>query len=900
MVAGIVREGLSERTHATIEIASTTGVDFRPAVADEITLALSGIEDRRWTLRLGRAALVDDKDGSYRYRLELYDAAWLLGMSKTHRKFRNKSAQQIVDQVLAEHGVARVWQLTAQTPVRKYCAQYDESNLEFVERLLEFEGIFFAFDQNGIMVMGDTSTAAPRLEQAAPFELLTAAEALDGGDVGIFAIDSCAKVLPGGVTLGDYSWKTPDLRLREGAFAEVDADLERYEYPAGFRKPEQGARLAKRRLQALRTLARFVEGRATVLRLAPGLAFSFGSGAGKQFAGEHLVVHVEHRFRHAELEPVLDELGGQDGSYQNRFRAIPVAVPFRPPQRHERPTIQGTHTAMVRGPVGEEIHTDRHGRFKAQLHWDREAQKTDDDSRWLRKMQEISSGMTLARTDWEMFVGYIDGDPDRPVGLGRAINGQAVPAYPLPASMNAMTIKTPTSPATGGFNELKLDDTAGSQMMSLRAEKDMDCMVKSNKGVRVGRDDTHTVGTDWSKQVSGRQSVSVGGNCAATFGQDSKVQVQGSRSVAVGASEDLKVGGAASRNIVACDVEIVGGLRLTVAGSFQVPDLGAMAESAARRFVGKASPGALALYHKAQQLQSLPASVEGAAQWATQKTASWIWDTGTGAIQDAGEAAWDSYWQGADGEGIGEAVSDGWNAGLDSLEASMSEVAQELEDLIPTRQDIQEQLEQLKRDLEAVLPTEQSLQDGAKAALSDMTGGVSDSLAAGDYHLALQQAVDLFCTGGISRQAEHLAVKVVGGAYVTAAVGDTTWTVGKGYYAERVGAVKLTATAASLEQTVQGLHSVTVGGALQRMAGAAITMSAATSAITVGGAAKLKAGSQLEIASDAVALTGAAGLLVEGGGAKAALSPGSLSLTGKLELKAEGDIVVRGDSADIT
>ena len=134
----------------------------------------------------------------------------------------------------------------------------------------------------------------------------------------------------------------------------------------------------------------------------------------------------------------------------------------------------GTHTAMVRGPSGEEIHTDAAGRFRAQFHWDREATGTDADSRWIRYLQETATSQTLARTGWEVFVGYVDGDPDRPVGLGRAINGAMPPTYAQPASKNVMSLKTPSSPSTGGFNELKLDDSAGAQLMSLRAEKDLE------------------------------------------------------------------------------------------------------------------------------------------------------------------------------------------------------------------------------------------------------------------------------------------------------------------------------------------------------------------------------------------------------------------------------------------
>jgi type VI secretion system secreted protein VgrG len=128
--------------------------------------------------------------------------------------------------------------------------------------------------------------------------------------------------------------------------------------------------------------------------------------------------------------------------YENEFFAIPANTPWRPALVTPHPVIQGNHTATVRGPAGEEIHTDVYGRAKVQFHWDRESKSTDEDSRWIRVLQETSSSMVISRVGWEVVVGYIDGDPDRPVGLARNINGKMMPTYGQPDRKNMMTIKT--------------------------------------------------------------------------------------------------------------------------------------------------------------------------------------------------------------------------------------------------------------------------------------------------------------------------------------------------------------------------------------------------------------------------------------------------------------------------
>lgn len=931
VVGGVVREGLSQRTHATVEIASVHDLDLRTRLAEAVVLEIGGLEDRRWTLQLGSAALLDEKDGSYRYRLELYDALWMLGLSKNTRKYRNQSARQIASQVLDEHGVAHIWQTSEETPIRKYCAQYDETNLAFVERLLESEGIYYSFDQQGTLLLGDRSASAPRLSQPAPWTLISAGSALDHGDVGIFELFSCARVQSGGTTLGDYSWKTPAVLLRQSAFDEVDADLERYSYPAGFRKPEQGQRLAKLRLEALRADARTLEGRSSVPRFQPAVGFAFDDDLGEQFAGEFVLIEVEHRFRHHELDALCEELTEVAG-YWNRFRAIPRAVPFRPPLRTPRPTVSGSHTAMVRGPGDEEIHTDAHGRFRAQLHWDREAVGSDEDSRWLRKLQEVSSGMTLARAGWEMYVNYIDGDPDRPIGVGRAINGEAVPAYQLPGNMNVMSMKTPSSPATGGFSELKLDDSAGSQLFYMKAEKDYDGTVKRNQTVTIGNDELHTVGTDLTRQITGSQTCTVGANNAQTIGENLKLNVQGSATAAIGGSMEVKLASGATIRIACNDTEIVGGLRLTLAGSFTTPDLSTLAKSAAERFLRTASPGGASLYDKAQEYKDLPEQLEQLPDRALAKAKGYVdqlknWpesylsqvkdQLGKEAAEAFEKAFKEAYDAKKDDDKIGGAI-DGVKAGVESaLDAvkdgvvdlpaetkdaaieQLKGIAEDLKGMIPSLDDIKAEIDGLKKDLETLLPTEATLQDAFKQGLSTLTDGLSDKLLAGDWEGALDQAIDMFCSGGIARNVQYLTLKAVGGAYVTASVQPTEWTVGQ-LYAETVGGVKLTAALDDIKQDVTGLHTVTVGGAMMRAAGGAIEISAAASTVNVGAAASIESGGKISITAPSVGLEGAASVVLHGGGAEAKLSPGSITFTGNLKLAAVGDIVVSGGKVDVT
>ena len=847
VVSCLVTEGLSERTAATLEVATDDDLPLEQALASEAKIELSGVSTRSFTLRLTAGEYLGHEDGSLRYKIELRDPLFLCGLSKHTRKFRKLSAQQIVTQVLDESRVAHRWQTTQPTPVRKYCAQYRETNLAFVERLLEFEGIHYFFEDDGTMVLGDASETAERVRKL-PFELIEAAGALARGEEGIHELRRGSRAVPGRVTLADYNWKKPKLDLRTAAFAERDTLLEVYEYPAGFRLPEQGARLAKLRLEAHRVQARFVEGRANVVRFAPGLAFGFGAGAGEAFAGEFLLTRVEHRYEAGEFGRGVGAAPGKN-SYECSFVGMPLEARFRPMPKTPRPTVQGNHTAMVRGPAGEEIHTDEHGRFRAQFHWDEEGTGTDDDSRWLRMVQESTTSMALARTGWEVFVGYIDGDPDRPIGLGRAINGIALPAYGLPDNKNLMTIQTPSSPATGGYNEIKMDDSAGAQGISIRAEKDLDALVKNEKTEKIGNNETHEVDVDLTRQVQGNQTITIGGNADATYGANAKLVVEKNRVKTVAGSESVDVGGGAGATTGGSETEKVGSLRLTIAGAIKKPNFAALAKSAGNSLLASASPQAAQALATVQSLRS--AGSGGSSQL-------------TSAASSATSAAAAAL---VKGQGAGGAAA----AAGQSL-TSMLPSQQSLKDLVPSA---------------SWIPSADGLQNAVKGVVAKTVD--------------IDNVVNLVCAGGIERMASSSMLKLVGGVYLTVAVMGIDVKVGLGYI-ETVGGVKLTLAAKEISETVEGKLVLTVGGTVMRLSTALMSFSSeVNTAIKVGAMAKYKSENKIEIVASKVKITAQMSLKLKGGGAEIVLNKNAASLKGKLHLDApSGDVVVTGSTLNLT
>lgn len=788
-----VTEGMSEHIRAEVEIAAhdDLALDRAAGARARLTLAIEGEEPRRFTLILVGGRFVGVAGGALHYRLTLIDPLFPLSLTRNTRKFRDTTTEAIVSTVLREARVDAAWRLTQPLPSRPYCTQYREANLDFILRLLAFDGIHHTLDPEGAVVLADDSRASPRVGGARVHDLVEAAGALHGNALGIHELWRGRRVTTGRITLNDHDWKRPALSLIAAAGTGGDEELEVYDYPAGFREPGEGRRLAELRLQARRAEHSFLEGKGNVVSFAPAHAVVLGGSAGDGFAGEHLIVRVEH---------VARAPGHGETSYENHFAAIPLGTPFRPAPR-PRPEIAGNHTAIVRGPAGSEIHTDAHGRYKAQFHWDREADGSDRDSRWMRMVQEPSTSMFLARTGWEVSVAYVDGDPDRPVGMARNINGQHVPEYSQPVNQNLMAIKTPSSPSTGGYNELKLDDSAGAQGFHLRAELDLIDLVKNDQSETIGRHETQIVGKNLTRQVNKNQVVNIGDDSTTTGNANHIVVVEKDRTVAIGGSETIDVGGPISESTHGDESEKVGVMRLTLSGSV-------------------ASPAEVA-----RSLIPTPKSVTAGAFAAAQ--------------QGAVSAAAGQVLGGLSG-GLGGAAS---AIGQGAMSGAMS-------------------------SLKGLIPTPESIGS-------------------------------MFLKGGVARTAKKGITRMVGGGFISVAVGEISSSAML-LHTEVIGGVKLTLAGGSIQQSVGKLLSTTVGGAILRSAKGPLDMAATHLRFLVGGPALIAAREDLTVSGDTVKLSAGAKLSLSAGSALSmVLDPAGMTWKGDVKIVAD-EVKLTGNVVDLT
>ncbi len=496
------------------------------------------------------------------YEVTVVPKLWRLSQRRDSRIFQEKSVPDILQEVLTKAGVTDVrLSLTGSYTAREYCVQYRESDLAFLSRLMEEEGISYHFEHTAdehTLVLSDSTSAVAPIPSPDTVAWKTGDGALTQSE-NVNRFSTSEEVRPGKVTLTDYNFKKPSLSLMSNSSAELDTDLEEYDYPGEYDLPGDGKNYARVRLEEWQARRVTVEGASDCPRLIAGFKFTLSEHPRDAENREYLLLEVRHRG----ASPVMAEQGDVSHSYANTFRAMPADKPHRPARTTPRPTIKGVQTAIVTGPGGEEIHTDEHGRVKVHFHWDRLGAKDDKSSCWVRVSQLWAGAgfgaMWIPRIGHEVVVDFIEGDPDRPLIVGRVYHGANLPPYGLPAEKTKSTIKSNSSIGGGGYNELRFEDMKGSEEVYLHGQKDWTIKIENDKNQEIGHDETLKVGHDRSKEVNNDQSEKIGNNKSITVGGSHTETISEIEAITVGAASMHTVGGAFTETIGAAKASTVGG-----------------------------------------------------------------------------------------------------------------------------------------------------------------------------------------------------------------------------------------------------------------------------------------------------------------------------------------------------
>jgi type VI secretion system secreted protein VgrG len=233
--------------------------------------------------------------------------------------------------------------------------------------------------------------------------------------------------------------------------------------------------------------------------------------------------------------------------YEGRFTCIPFGLAFAPPRKTPRPFIRGCQTAVVVGPDGEEIFTDKYGRVKVQFHWDRNGQYNADSSCWVRVGTTWAGkqwgAISIPRIGHEVIVDFIEGDPDQPIITGSVYNADMMPSYTLPDNKTRSGVKSRSSIGGSGFNEIRFEDKAGSEQVFIYGQKDADIRFLNDRREWIGQDRHLIVQRDKYENIQSDTHVTIGNNHLEKIGTDRNVTVGGKEAISIGSSQSINVGG---------------------------------------------------------------------------------------------------------------------------------------------------------------------------------------------------------------------------------------------------------------------------------------------------------------------------------------------------------------------
>ncbi|WP_437665483.1 type VI secretion system Vgr family protein [Sorangium sp. So ce1182] len=453
------------------------------------------------------------------------------------RIFQEKTIVQVAQTVFEEAGFGDKveWRIAKEYEPREFIVQYRESHLNFVSRLLEDNGLFYYFrhEVSGHTMIITDDPASFEVEEGAPVLFRMAQGGLPGA-LPLANFTRTRALRTSSVQLRDFDFEKPAVKPESSLPRKEAMALPYFEYPSGFTKGSVGARLADARMRELAADADVCQGQSRAAGLKVGEPFAVEGAAEPCLNGEFVVTHLVSRGNQT--------LTGGETNYdvENHFRGIPKGAPFAAERRARRPRIRGIQTAVVTGSSTQEqtIHVDKYGRIKVRFFWDRQGQQDHTSSCWLRVSQLAMGGsMILPRVGWEVSVAFLDGDPDRPLALGRTYNAEKTPPQSLPAAKASGSLKSMSSPGAGGHNEIGMSDSSGTQGFGVHAQKDLNVTVKNDRVDEVAVNEENHISVNGSRSVKVDESITVSGNQSLDVGAVLSHKITGNQSISVGGND---------------------------------------------------------------------------------------------------------------------------------------------------------------------------------------------------------------------------------------------------------------------------------------------------------------------------------------------------------------------------
>jgi len=604
-------EAISQLFHFDLDLLSENdSIKFQDVVGKNVTLRIYDADgkERNFNGFISRFSQGSKDQRVTAYRAQMVPWLWFLTRTADCRIFQNKKVPDIIQQIFKDLGFTDFkLRLYGDFAARDYCVQYRETDFNFVSRLMEEEGICYYFDhtdgKHTLVLANDPGGHDPCPNQK------TARYDFRGGNIVYEDVVTewfyQEEFRPGAWAQTDYNFEMPSTSLAVTVNGKNPYEI--YEFPGEYRVRPAGDKLAKIRLQEQTVPGAVIQGGGGCRHFSSGYQFTLQDHYRTDLNQAYLLTSVRHMATQGGNLNV-GAAGGVELTYRNSFECIPASTPYRPPRVTPEPFVQGCQTAVVVGPGGEEIYTDKYGRVKVQFHWDREGKKNENSSCWIRVSHPWAGqgwgAISIPRIGQEVIVDFLEGDPDQPIITGRVYNAEQMPPFGMPGGAVVSGIRSNSTKGGGGFNEISLNDTKGTELINIHAQYDQQKKVEHDERVNIGRDRTEHVGRDEKitidhdrteevknderilikhdkhEVVNNDRSLQVDRHKSEKVGRNKTVQIGGNHSENIDGAMSIVIGKTLMENVLINYAETVGGaMEVSVGGALMISAGGIMAEN---------------------------------------------------------------------------------------------------------------------------------------------------------------------------------------------------------------------------------------------------------------------------------------------------------------------------------
>ena len=541
-------------------LSKDPNIKFEDLLGQNVTVRLELPQDktRYFNGFVSRFSLSGSLGDLSAYTLTVHPWLWFLTRTADCRIFQEMTVPDIIKQVFRDHGFTDFEEaLSGSYRKWTYCVQYRETDFNFVSRLMEQEGIYYYFKHEKnkhTLVLSDSVSSHEPFPGYEKIPFFPPDEHMRREEHHIHEWTVSQEVQPGIYALNDYDFERPKANLQVKSSIQrghARAKMEIFDYPGEYTQTGDGETYVRARIEELQAEYEQVQGQSNARGLSVGSLFQLVDFPRQDQNREYLVVSATH-----ELESDVYADGSADGGedvYTCSFTALHSKQPYRQPRTTPKPMVQGPQTAVVVGPAGEEIYTDKYGRVKIQFHWDRYGKNDENSSCWVRVSHPTAGkgwgAVQIPRIGQEVIVEFLEGDPDQPIITGRVYNANQMPPYDLPGAGMVSGMKSNSTPGGGGYNEISMNDTKGKENVTVHAQYDMNTTVEHDQTLTVHNNRSATVDVNDSETVTGNQTLTVKGNREKTVDGSEKITIKSTRTEHVTGAENVTVDAATTHTI---------------------------------------------------------------------------------------------------------------------------------------------------------------------------------------------------------------------------------------------------------------------------------------------------------------------------------------------------------------